>query len=58
MEISFKRGDHVRITTGVFEDFEGSVDQIDEQLGHVVVLVDVSGRTTPVECKHQQLEAV
>ncbi|MFI4874087.1 MAG: transcription termination/antitermination protein NusG [Blastopirellula sp. JB062] len=54
--IRFKLGDHVRITEGTFENFEGDVEGIDETNGRVTVMINIFGRTTPVEMEHWQME--
>ncbi|MCC9607479.1 transcription termination/antitermination protein NusG [Blastopirellula sp. JC732] len=56
--IRFKLGDHVRITEGTFENFEGDVEGIDETNGRVTVMINIFGRTTPVEMEHWQMEPV
>ncbi|PQO31794.1 transcription termination/antitermination factor NusG [Blastopirellula marina] len=56
--IRFKIGDHVRITEGTFENFEGDVELIDETNGRVTVMINIFGRTTPVEMEHWQMEPV
>jgi len=56
--IRFKIGEHVRITEGTFENFEGDVETIDETNGRVTVMINIFGRTTPVEMEHWQMEPV
>ena len=56
--IPFKVGDRARIKEGTFENFEGDVDSIDEANGRVTVMINIFGRSTPVELEHWQLEAV
>ncbi len=56
--IRFKIGEHVRITEGTFENFEGDVELIDETNGRVTVMINIFGRTTPVEMEHWQMEPV
>jgi transcriptional antiterminator NusG len=56
--IPFKVGDRVRIKDGTFENFEGDVDVIDEANGRVTVMINIFGRSTPVELEHWQIEAV
>ncbi|MEW4565842.1 transcription termination/antitermination protein NusG [Bremerella sp. JC770] len=56
--IRFKIGDHVRITEGTFENFEGDVEVIDNTNGRVTVMINIFGRTTPVEMEHWQMEPV
>jgi transcriptional antiterminator NusG len=56
--IPFKHGDRVRVKDGNFQNFEGDVDKIDEANGRVTVLVNIFGRSTPVELEHWQIESV
>lgn len=54
--LNFKKGDHVKITAGSFENFEGDVDSLDEKRGMVTVIVEIFGRSTPVDVEYWQLE--
>lgn len=56
--IPFKIGDRVRIKEGTFENFEGDVEGIDEANGRVTVMINIFGRSTPVELEHWQIEAI
>ncbi len=58
LKISFKKGDRVKINEGTFENFEGEVDSIDEANGRVIVMINIFGRSTPVELEYWQIEAV
>ena len=58
LKIEFKPGDRVKITEGTFENFEGDVDSIDEQNGHVTVMINIFGRSTPVELEYWQIESL
>ncbi|MBI2826344.1 MAG: transcription termination/antitermination factor NusG [Planctomycetia bacterium] len=58
LKISFKPGDRAKITEGTFENFEGDVDSIDEQNGRVTVMINIFGRSTPVELEYWQIEAI
>lgn len=51
-------GERVKIITGPFEGFEGSVDKIDEASGVMVVAIEIFGRTTPVEVSHKEIESI
>ena len=42
-------GDSVRVVTGPFADFNGSIESINLDQSKVVVLVNIFGRDTPVE---------
>ena len=48
----------MKIKEGGFEGFEGTVDVIDEANGRIVVLVDIFGRSTPVDLGYWQAERV
>jgi transcriptional antiterminator NusG len=58
VRIGFSSGDRVKIREGTFENFEGSVEGIDEHNGKISVLIEIFGRSTPVELDHWQVEAV
>lgn len=58
VKIDFQRGDTVKIKEGTFESFEGLVDAIDEANGRVTVLIEIFGRSTPVELEYWQVETV
>jgi transcription termination/antitermination protein NusG len=56
--LAFKKGDKVKVTEGPFENFEGSVDEINAQKGTVRVIVTIFGRPTPIEIEYWQVEAL
>jgi transcriptional antiterminator NusG len=58
IKIDFVPGDRVKIKEGTFESFEGTVDTVDEASGRVNVLIEIFGRSTPVELEYWQVEAV
>lgn len=49
-------GDTVKIIDGPFKDFDGKVNEIDEERGRVKVLVTIFGRETPVELDFLQVK--
>jgi transcription termination/antitermination protein NusG len=49
-------GDAVKITEGSFENFEGAVSAVDERRGMVTVVLEVFGRSTPVEVEYWMVE--
>lgn len=57
-KIGFAVGDKVKINEGTFENFEGEVGSIDEGSGRVSVMINIFGRSTPVELEYWQIEAV
>jgi transcriptional antiterminator NusG len=56
VKVSFKVGERVRIVEGPFEDFMGTVDEIDLDRTRVRVLVNFFGRETPIELDFLQVE--
>ena len=56
--IPFKAGDRVRVKDGNFHNFEGEVDGIDEANGRVTLIINIFGRSTPVELEHWQIEEI
>ena len=52
----FIAGQNVRIVDGPFEDFVGTVDEINTEKGRVKVVVNMFGRETPVELDFLQVE--
>ncbi len=49
-------GDRVKVLSGPFFDFEGTVDTTDLRRNQVRVIIDIFGRVTPVELQVQELE--
>lgn len=58
IKVNFKVGQKVRIVEGPFEDFTGTVDDIDTDRARVRVLVNFFGRETPIELDFLQVERV
>ena len=58
LKIAFRPGDQVKINDGTFESFEGEVETIDESNGRVTVMINIFGRSTPVELEYWQIESV
>ena len=58
IKVNFKLGQKVRIVEGPFEDFTGTVDDIDTDRARVRVLVNFFGRETPIELDFLQVERV
>jgi len=57
-KIDFKIGEQVKITDGPFKDFDGVVDEVDEQKGKIKVLVNMFGRETPVTLDFLQAKKI
>jgi transcriptional antiterminator NusG len=56
VKMEFARGDHVTITEGPFESYEGTVDEVLPEKGLVRVLVTIFGRQAPIELEYWQIQ--
>lgn len=56
VKVSFKPGERVRIIDGPFNDFRGTVADLDVEHSKVRVMVSFFGRETPVELDFLQVE--
>jgi len=56
VKVTFKVGERVRIIDGPFNDFRGTVSEIDMERSKVRVMVSMFGRDTPVELDFLQVE--
>jgi len=56
--IPYSAGDRVRVKEGYFQNFEGEIESIDEANGRVTVMINIFGRSTPVDLAHWQIETV
>lgn len=56
IKVTFRPGERVRIIDGPFNDFRGTVSEIDMERAKVRVLVNFFGRETPVELDFLQVE--
>lgn len=55
-KINFSAGESVTVVDGPFSNFNGTVEDINEEKGKVKVLVSIFGRPTPVELDFIQVE--
>ncbi len=56
IKVTFRLGERVRIIDGPFNDFRGTVSEIDMDRAKVRVMVNFFGRETPVELDFLQVE--
>lgn len=56
IKVSFKISERVHIINGPFNDFRGTVSEIDVEHAKVTVMVNFFGRETPVELDFLQVE--
>lgn len=55
-QVSFDKGDHVRVIEGPFSNYSGSIEEINAEKQKVRVLISIFGRATPVELDFDQVE--
>ncbi len=58
IKIKFEKNESVRITEGPFANFNGVVDEVNEDRSTVKVMVTIFGRSTPVELEFSKVEKV
>jgi len=56
VKVTFKPGERIRVIDGPFNDFRGTVAEIDMDRAKVTVMVNFFGRETPVELDFLQVE--
>ncbi len=57
-KFSFEKGESVRVIDGPFLNFNGVVEDVNQDKGKVKVMVSIFGRATPVELEFPQIERV
>ncbi|MDR2552328.1 MAG: transcription termination/antitermination protein NusG [Treponema sp.] len=55
---SFNAGEQVKITDGPFESFTGTIEDVNQEKSKLKVMVQIFGRSTPVEVDLLQVEKV
>jgi transcriptional antiterminator NusG len=55
-KVLFEVGERVRVTDGPFNDFNGTVDEVNYERNKLRVSVQIFGRDTPVELEFGQVE--
>jgi transcription termination/antitermination protein NusG len=55
-KIQYEIGETVRIKDGAFENFEGTIEEIDGERGKLKLMVSIFGRFTPVELEFWQVD--
>jgi len=58
LKIKFEKNEQVRITDGPFANFNGVVDEINEDRETMKVMVTIFGRSTPVELEFGKVEKI
>jgi transcriptional antiterminator NusG len=57
-KIDVQPGDAVKINDGPFKDFDGKIQEVDDEKGKIKVLVSIFGRETPVELDFLQIKKI
>lgn len=57
-KISFEVMSKVRIIEGPFQNFTGHISHIDNERGRLTIMVEILGRSTPVELDFLQVEKI
>ena len=56
LKLKFAKGEQVRITEGPFANFNGAVDDVNEDRQTLKVMVSIFGRSTPVEIEFAKVD--
>ncbi len=54
--VAYQQGDYVRVTSGAFANFAGTIEEVKPEKQKVRVLVSIFGRSTPVELNYNEVE--
>ncbi|MGZ8848048.1 MAG: hypothetical protein ACXW3C_16435 [Pyrinomonadaceae bacterium] len=57
-KVNLSVGDMVLIRTGAFQAFTGRVETVDEQQATLKVMVEIFGRTEPIELRFVDVERI
>ena len=58
VNIGLSKGDMVKIKSGPFDGFDGTIDEVLPDKGMVTVIVTIFGRPTPVSLRYWEVESV
>lgn len=58
LEVEFKKGQTVRVISGPFRGYTGTVDEINQDKEKLKVLINIFGRDTPVEVNFEHAEKI
>jgi transcriptional antiterminator NusG len=56
MKVKFEKGEQVRINEGPFANFNGTVDDVNDDRQTLKVMVSIFGRSTPVEIEFAKVD--
>ncbi|WP_263416590.1 transcription termination/antitermination protein NusG [Terriglobus albidus] len=58
LKVKFDKGEQVRITEGPFANFNGTVDDVNDDKQTLKVMVSIFGRATPVEIEFSKVDKI
>lgn len=58
VKVSWQVGENIRVITGPFTDFHGTIDDVMAERDKLRVLISLFGRDTPVELDFNQVEKI
>ncbi|MGB9613563.1 MAG: transcription termination/antitermination protein NusG [Candidatus Margulisiibacteriota bacterium] len=58
LEVTFEKGEAVRVISGPFRGYTGTVDEINVEKGKLKVLINIFGRDTPVEVNFEHAQKI
>jgi transcription termination/antitermination protein NusG len=58
IKVKFHKNESVKITEGPFANFNGLVDEVNEDKEEVTVMVTIFGRSTPVKLEYKSVEKI
>lgn len=56
ISVNYSIGENIRVISGPFENFIGTIEEINAEKGKLKVLISMFGRETPVELDFSQVE--
>ncbi len=57
-KIVFDKGESIKVIEGPFQNFTGTVDEVKMDKGKIQILVEIFGRSTPIDLDFNQVEKI
>jgi len=58
LEITFEKGEGVRVISGPFRGYTGTADEVSAEKGKLKILINIFGRDTPVEVNFEHAQKI